>query len=53
MEVLQSWPRQAGERRAESLLSERLKKGGKLIIDVRIEPFRFHDLRHHFASRLI
>ncbi|WP_343239082.1 site-specific integrase [Stenotrophomonas sp.] len=55
MEVLQRWARQAGERRAGKVFDVTdIKKGwGKLIADARIEEFRFHDLRHHFASRLV
>lgn len=54
MEVLQRWGGQAGERRTGKVFEvSDIKKGwGKLIADARIEQFRFHDLRHHFASRL-
>jgi len=55
LEVLQRWARQVGERRAGKVFDvSDIKKGwGKLITDARIEQFRFHDLRHHFASRLV
>lgn len=55
MEVLQRWAGQAGERRAGKVfdVTDIKKEWAKLIADARIEQFRFHDLRHHFASRLV
>ncbi|WP_457395089.1 tyrosine-type recombinase/integrase, partial [Roseateles sp. P5_E1] len=55
VEVLRRWTAQAGERRAGKVFEvSDIKKGwGKLITDARIEQFWFHDLRHHFASRLV
>ena len=55
LDVLQRWSiRTGGERIGRVFNVNDVKTGWtKLLADARIEQFRFHDLRHHFASRLV
>jgi len=57
--VLQTWGKQNTQsglvfpNAAGSLLTDIKTAWGKLIKDAKIQDFRFHDLRHDFASRLV
>lgn len=59
--VLTQWHRQRGEPRAGLLfpnrdgrkISEIKTAWGALLTDAKIDGFRWHDMRHHFASRLV
>jgi site-specific recombinase XerD len=59
VEVLQTWGRQNAmsglvfPNSAGGQLTDIKTAWGKLIKDARISDFRFHDLRHDFASRLV
>jgi len=55
MDVLQRWSIRTGGQRIGRVFNVNDVKTGwtKLLADARIEQFRFHDLRHHFASRLV
>lgn len=53
LDVLQRWAR-AGQTQGLVFPVRDIKRGWeRLLADARIEQFRFHDLRHHFASRLV
>lgn len=55
LDVLQRWSIRTGGQRIGRVFNVNDVKTGwtKLLTDARIEQFRFHDLRHHFASRLV
>ena len=59
-EVLQQWGSQTGQKpelvfagKSGSRLTDIKKSWSKLLQDAGIENFRWHDLRHHFASKLV
>lgn len=55
LDALQRWSARNGGRQIGRVFNVNDVKTGwvRLLADARIEQFRFHDLRHHFASRLV
>lgn len=52
-DVLVRWKRQRGGEGAVFGISDAKTAWSRLLDDAGVKDFRFHDLRHHFASRLV
>ncbi|HZY34715.1 MAG TPA: site-specific integrase [Rhodanobacter sp.] len=52
-DVLQRWQRQSGEGLEIFTVADVKTAWGALLASADITKFRFHDLRHHFASKLV
>lgn len=53
MTVLRTWASQVGDSGSVFGIASIKSSWGTLLTTAEVENFRFHDLRHHFASRLV
>lgn len=53
MNVLRQWATQSAGTGSVFGITGMKSSWGKLLAEAKIQDFRFHDLRHHFASRLV
>ncbi|MDX9976199.1 MAG: site-specific integrase, partial [FCB group bacterium] len=51
--VLERWKEQAGSEGRVFLFADAKKAWAALLVEAKIENFRWHDLRHDFASKLV